>query len=51
MPLQEIFDLTLTQGQCHMKHWPLHHATYVPAKFEVTTAKGYGDAFTRKYII
>ena len=29
MHLQEIFDLTLTQGQGHMKHGPLHHATYV----------------------
>ena len=27
----EIFDL----------HCPLHHVTYVPAKFEVDTAKGY----------
>ena len=32
---QEMFDLTLTQG--HMKHCPLHHVTYVPAKFEVAT--------------
>ena len=27
-----------TQGQGHMKHCPLHHVTYVPAKFEVATA-------------
>ena len=27
--LQEIFDLTLTQG--HMKQCPLHHVTYLPA--------------------
>ena len=44
MHLQEIFDLTLTlaltQGQGHMKHCPLHHVTYVPAKFEVATANG-----------
>ena len=33
MYLQEIFDLTLTQG--HMKRCPLHHVTYVPAKFDV----------------
>ena len=51
MPLQEIFDLTLTQGQCHMKYCPLHHVTYVPANFEVVTANGQGDAFTRKYNI
>ena len=24
----------------HMKHCPPHHATYVPAKFEVATADG-----------
>ena len=40
MHLQEIFDLTLTQGQGHMKHCPLHHVTYVLAKFEVAKAKG-----------
>ena len=38
MHLQEIFDLTLTQGQGHMKHCPLNHVTYVPAKFEIATA-------------
>ena len=39
MHLQEIFDLTLTQGQGHMKRNPLHHVTYVPAKIEVATVK------------
>ena len=34
MHLQEIFDMTLTQGQGHMKHFPLHHVTYVPAKLQ-----------------
>ena len=29
------FDL---EGQGHMKHCPLHHVTYVPAKFKVATA-------------
>ena len=38
MHLQEMFDLTLTQ--CHIKNCPLHHVTYVPAKFEVDTANG-----------
>ena len=38
MHLQQIFDLT--QGQGHMKHCPLHHVTYVPAKFEVVTVNG-----------
>ena len=40
MHLQEIFDLTLTLGQGHTKHGPLHHVNYVPAKFEVATANG-----------
>ena len=30
------FDL----DQGHMKHCPLHHVTYVPAKFEVAMANG-----------
>ena len=30
---------------------PPHHVPYAPAKFEVATSKGLGDAFTRKYII
>ena len=51
MHLQEIFYLTLTQGQGHLKHCRLYHLTYVPAKFEVATANGQGDAFARKYII
>ena len=38
MHLQEIFDLPLTQGQGHMKHCPLHHVIYLPARFEVATA-------------
>ena len=40
MHLQEIFDLTLVQGQDHIKHCPLHHVTYVPAKFEDATTNG-----------
>ena len=40
MYLQEIFDLTFTQCQGHIKQCPLHHVTYVPAKFEVATANG-----------
>ena len=43
------FDLDLgakvTQNSAK---YPLHHVTYAPAKFEVTTPKGLGgDAFTR----
>ena len=31
---------------------PLHHVTYAPTEFEVTTSKCIGgDAFTRKFII
>ena len=33
-----LFDLDPSLG--HMKHCPLHHVTYVPAKFEVATANG-----------
>ena len=39
---QKVHDLTLTLGQGHIKHCPIHHVTYVPAK--VTTSKGLGDA-------
>ena len=45
--LQEIFTLTLTQGQGHIRHCHLHHVACVPAKFEVATANGYGDAFAK----
>ena len=40
MHLQEIFDLTLILGQGHVKHCPLHHVPYVPAKIEFATANG-----------
>ena len=33
-------NILFDQGQGHMKHCPLHHVTYVPAKFEVATANG-----------
>ena len=43
------FDLYLggkvTQN---VAQYPLHPVTYAPAKFEVATSKGLGDAFTRK---
>ena len=51
------FDIDLSAlGQGHRKcsavpAYPLHHVTYVIAKFEVATSKGLGDYFTRKYII
>ena len=51
MHLQEIFDLTLIQGQGHIKHCHLHHVTYVPAKLEVALAIDLGDALPRKNII
>ena len=53
MHLQEstLFDLdlqvkvTLNVAQC-----PLHHVTYAPTEFEVTTSKALGgEAFTRKF--
>ena len=55
MHLQEstLFDLdlqvkvTLNVAQC-----PLHHVTYAPTEFEVTTSKAMGgEAFTRKFNI
>ena len=30
----------------HLQH-PLNHVPYLPAKFEVATANGLGDAFTK----
>ena len=30
---------------------PLHHVTYAPTEFEVTTSKALGEAFTRKFNI
>ena len=51
MHLQEntLFDLDLDQN---VAKYPLHHVSYVPAKFQVATSNSLGgDAFTRKYII
>ena len=36
--VQEIFYLTLTL-EGHIKHFPLHHVTYVIAKFEIAMVK------------
>ena len=51
--LGTLFDLdlqvkvTLNVAQC-----PLHHVTYAPTEFEVTTSKALGgEAFTRKFNI
>ena len=49
MHLQEstLFDLDLNVAQC-----PLHHVTYAPKEFEVTTSKALGgETFTRKFNI
>ena len=41
-----LFDLDL--GVTHIiAQYPLHHVTYAPAKFEVASSNGSGDAFTR----
>ena len=41
------FKVTRNVAQC-----PLHHVTFAPTEFEVTTSKGLGeDAFTRKFNI
>ena len=41
------FKVTQDVAQC-----PLHHVTYAPSEFEVTTSKAFGgEAFTRKFNI
>ena len=35
----------------NIAQYPLHHATYAPAKFEIAMSNGKEDAITRKYII
>ena len=40
-----LIDSKVTQN---VAHYPLHHKTYTPAKFECATSNGLGgDAFTR----
>ena len=55
MYLQEIHHLTLALGvkiTVKVAQCPLHHVTYAPTEFEVTTSKGLGgEAFKRKYNI
>ena len=49
--LQEntLFDLDLVKVTQNVTQCPLHHVTYVPTEFEVTTSKGLGgDAFYKK---
>ena len=52
MHLQEnkSFDLDLrVEVTRNVAQCPLHHVTYAPIEFDVTTPKGLeGDAFTRK---
>ena len=40
MHLQEIFDLTLTQGHGKIKQCPLHHVPYVPASLKLQRPMG-----------
>ena len=55
MYLQEntLFDLDLgVMVTQNVAKYPLHHVTYTPTEFKVTTSKGLGgDAFTRKFNI
>ena len=54
MHLQEntLFDIDLwVKVTQNVAQCPLHHVTYAPTEFEVTTSKGLGDAFTRKFNI
>ena len=53
MHLQEIFDLTLTQGQGHMKllALPTTSCALCTCKVEFAMVNGLGDAFARKCIL
>ena len=55
MHLQEdtLFDLDLgVKVTQNVAQCPLHHVTYAPTEFKVTTSKCLGgDAFTRKFNI
>ena len=47
---KKIHYLTLTLVTWNVAHCPLHHVTYAPTEFEVTTSKALGGkAFTRKF--
>ena len=52
---KKIHYLTMTLGVMvtgNVAQCPLHHVTYAPTEFEVTTSKGLGgEAFTRKFNI
>ena len=47
------FDLDLRdKATRNVAQCPLHHVTYAPTEFEVTTSKALGgEAFTRKFNI
>ena len=54
MHLQEntLFDLDLwVKVTRNVAQCPLHNVTYASTEIEVTTSKGLGDAFTRKFNI
>ena len=55
MHLQEntLFDLDLgVKVTRNVAQCPLHHGTYAPTVFKVTTSKGLGgESFTRKFSI
>ena len=55
MHLQEntLFDIELqVRVTGNVAQCPLHHVTYAPTEFEVTTSKALGgEAFTRKFNI
>ena len=48
-----LFDLDLqVKVILNVAQYPLHHVTYAPIEFEVTTSKALGgEAFTRKFNI
>ena len=51
MHLQESTFLTLVKVTLNIAQCPLHHVTYAPTEFAVTTSKALGgEAFTRNSI-
>ena len=49
MHLQES-TLLLQESSLNVAQCPLHHVTYAPTEFEVTTSKALGEEFTRNSI-
>ena len=47
-----LFDIDLQVKVTRNVAWcPLHHVTYAPTGFEITSSKALGEEFTRKFNI